>query len=35
MSSERIGRPTILAVIRGGRVDEVEVRPGERQSYAA
>jgi S1-C subfamily serine protease len=35
MGSEKIGRPTILAVIRGGRVDEVEVRPGERQSQAA
>ena len=34
LSAERIGRPTTLAVIHGGRVQEVEVTPGERRTSA-
>ena len=34
LSAERIGRPTTLAVIHGGRVHEVEVTPGERRASA-
>ncbi len=35
LGSERIGRPTLLGVIQGGRLHEVEVTPRERLASAA